>query len=1179
MTQKCLLFSSLLVLSSFSLQAQQDSSVYRLLWEITGNNLSQPSYLFGSMHVRDEMAFRFPDSLFLFLERCDVFANEIHMDSAMDKTIALLMNPDFYTDYLEESWNYEEDSLLAMELQLDSLLLDSTAFEMHLLPVEDSTSIAPVVEQEPFSEIIAGLFRKAKKKRPTYLDAYLMQIAKQQGKELQGLENIDEHLELLKSDFYLNGNRDFTNLFGELSNYRALLKVYEKGNIDVMLPYISDKEKKDLQLIERNHIMLATMVRIMQEKSLFAVVGAAHLPGAEGLVELLRQNGYQLRPIARNEATVDGSAWYDASAAVTWNTYRDTTYRYQVEMPCTVQTFDQQGMRMNMGIDIGRGMIFMATCTDLMPHQKDKLQVNLFSMQGYQVLSKTDTIIGDEKVMDFNLYTSQNDINYFRCRIWEKNQLYYVLYVGAYDKEQLQTDVVEAFLVNLKIDAAASNALTSIKSEAGAFSTSMPQSYIYTKGREDYGYFYSSENTSDIHRYRAYDDSGNYYLLHYKDIPPSSYYSLEEDRLRNALYEIAGLFEIYELTDTLSIEKGGYPGKSGRAVLESGEVLFCQTFLRNNRLYMLAGTSAEAEANNMPLLADFSFLPLKHSPLIHEANYSSKGIKAFFPAPAMNTNSDYYYYDDSYSIDSTSFQIGAIDSLSGLLYYMDWEILPELIKIDTPELYLKEFILTHFGYYTWNDSLIQSETRFIDDSIRIIKDFVLQSSSGQAWKKGRAFLQGRGLVKLLVSGSEESLAQAPVEDFLNSLFLDTSLPFWQEDAGHSKIDTILAYAVTQDTVLMNKIFDVIYEYDIDDSEARKVKEVLFDKQAWMSPDDFMYIQSTLFNRITDQFTLDELVRLYHLYPKNWGLKSNVLYQIAALQTDEAVPIFFELATQESDSLYGSTLLTDLYYQPDSIYSKYIDGLFQFLQSDTYSYDILSILNYRLEYNESDPALLMPHLEQVASLGDKWVSEWIADEMRDSSLVKDKLETLFRLYSLLAVPNENCAQQARSVIDFDLRSNLSGPALSVLVYQMKKTDQAYIKQLLSDSAQFLPTIRLLNASEKLDLVPKKLMDQEKIARAIFMEQFYYEDGSRVNVNLLKKQAVAFRGQTYHVYVYTYTYDYEWDDSEYIAIVGMFPDDPFEKFIDEGLINYSSYEIYEPEKLSEVIDKLVEQMVGW
>ena len=66
-----------IVLLAFSLsfvllsgaQTNANSKKYpSLFWEITGNGLSRPSYLFGTMHVSSKLVFHLPDSFYLALE-------------------------------------------------------------------------------------------------------------------------------------------------------------------------------------------------------------------------------------------------------------------------------------------------------------------------------------------------------------------------------------------------------------------------------------------------------------------------------------------------------------------------------------------------------------------------------------------------------------------------------------------------------------------------------------------------------------------------------------------------------------------------------------------------------------------------------------------------------------------------------------------------------------------------------------------------------------------------------------------------------------------------------------------------------------------------------------------------------------------------------------------------------
>jgi len=64
-----------------------------------------------------------------------------------------------------------------------------------------------------------------------------------------------------------------------------------------------DEENKEFMtelLKNRNNRWLAQLPALMEKQSLFIVVGAGHLVGAEGLIKGLQLKGYILKPVATN---------------------------------------------------------------------------------------------------------------------------------------------------------------------------------------------------------------------------------------------------------------------------------------------------------------------------------------------------------------------------------------------------------------------------------------------------------------------------------------------------------------------------------------------------------------------------------------------------------------------------------------------------------------------------------------------------------------------------------------------------------------------------------------------------------------------------------------------------------------------------------------------------------------
>src|SRR6202795_3024466 len=58
-------------------QKRMEKKYPALLWEITGNGLKKPSYLFGTMHVSSKMVFHLSDSFYLGIKSSDVVALEL----------------------------------------------------------------------------------------------------------------------------------------------------------------------------------------------------------------------------------------------------------------------------------------------------------------------------------------------------------------------------------------------------------------------------------------------------------------------------------------------------------------------------------------------------------------------------------------------------------------------------------------------------------------------------------------------------------------------------------------------------------------------------------------------------------------------------------------------------------------------------------------------------------------------------------------------------------------------------------------------------------------------------------------------------------------------------------------------------------------------------------------------
>ncbi len=286
--------SILLILFLSSIITQSHA---QLLWEISGNGLEKKSYLYGTMHLGDERIYQFNDSLMPLFSQCDVFAGEIILEQSIMQSFGLLMQMQMRNDTtLRDLLPREEYGLVKRKLdkRLDAMgMLFFADMIERIKPIFISMIMMDVELQS------AGSVEKEP------IDMYFQKIAKQKGMEVIGLETIKEQMDVferipLKTQAQmLYKEINAKKIEGE-NQLDAMIELYARQEIDSLYELTSagmDNETNKHLLIVRNHNMANRMEPIMKKKTMFVGVGAAHLPGEEGVIDLLRKKGYELRAV------------------------------------------------------------------------------------------------------------------------------------------------------------------------------------------------------------------------------------------------------------------------------------------------------------------------------------------------------------------------------------------------------------------------------------------------------------------------------------------------------------------------------------------------------------------------------------------------------------------------------------------------------------------------------------------------------------------------------------------------------------------------------------------------------------------------------------------------------------------------------------------------------------------
>jgi uncharacterized protein len=134
-------------------------------------------------------------------------------------------------------------------------------------------------------------------------EIYFTGLAKEKDRKIHALETASLQIGIfdkIPNDLQI---REMIKMLkeGGADEFHSMKGAYVAGNLLALEQAMSDNEMmrdwKNLILIDRNKQWVQTLGPLMPEKSLFIAVGAGHLPGGEGLIELLRNEGFQVTPI------------------------------------------------------------------------------------------------------------------------------------------------------------------------------------------------------------------------------------------------------------------------------------------------------------------------------------------------------------------------------------------------------------------------------------------------------------------------------------------------------------------------------------------------------------------------------------------------------------------------------------------------------------------------------------------------------------------------------------------------------------------------------------------------------------------------------------------------------------------------------------------------------------------
>ncbi len=297
-----LLFKFLvLLLSSQLLIAQQSTQSLDqgLLWKIEGNGIKDPSYLFGTIHIIPKEDYFLPKGLEESFNKVKKVFFEIDIDQMNDPSTMMgiydkiFMNNDTSLTDLVSVEDYEKLRVF---------------FENIGFPLSMVDRMKPM-----FLSALAGVDGNPNALKDGNYKSYeleLSELAKNKNLETEGLESLEFQLSIFDSIPY---NVQAKMLLESVSStgenedqMKQMYQNYKLQNLNALNQSISKEDQSlqpylEMMLYNRNKNWIPKIkAEVINGSCLFAV-GAGHLGGERGVIQLLIDEGFTIKPVMSDE--------------------------------------------------------------------------------------------------------------------------------------------------------------------------------------------------------------------------------------------------------------------------------------------------------------------------------------------------------------------------------------------------------------------------------------------------------------------------------------------------------------------------------------------------------------------------------------------------------------------------------------------------------------------------------------------------------------------------------------------------------------------------------------------------------------------------------------------------------------------------------------------------------------
>lgn len=1192
-----ILFPFLLFFSVLASAQKKTTAKYpSLLWEITGNGLTKPSYLFGTMHVSNKMAFHLSDSFYLALKSVDAVALELNPDTWQGEMVSMNNIKENYADFIRAPrGNYLTENSFRIDKYEDDL--------------KAAMSSEPTI-------VNSLLYRSYKAKEDfeedTFLDLYIYQSGKKLGKRATGVENYFETEKIVMeayADMAKEKKRKKIDI--DESRYDIFEKTqdaYRRGDLDLMdsLDRMMDRSDAFTEkfLFKRNEIQASSMDTIMKKNSLFVGVGAAHLPGQRGVIELLRKMGYTLRPIQMTDRDAAQKEVVDKmKVPVNFTTQTADDGFFSVAMPGPLFKLSGESQKLDRRqySDMANGSYYLVTrvktnAAFLGNSEKDvlnKIDSILYENIPGKILSKKQITKNGYTGFDISNRTRRGDLQRYNIFVTPSEVLFFKM--GGKDNYADGAEA-EQFFSSIKLKEAG-QASVIFQPAHGEFSVKFPQQpteYLNT----------TNSDMNDRWEYEAVDKTtGDAYLVFKKSL--HNFRFLDEDNFELGLLEESFRDpDQYEKQLSREIKNfKGYPALNVKEKQKDGSTVYARYIIRGPHYYVIAAKTRNKKTDFSSYFNSFDFLPFIYdvstvyvdtfmhfkvnTPVVPELNDEIRQITE--NAATANAASGFFNYWPRAK--NGSFRSNATGEMIGVSV----QEFPKYYYAKDSATFLADEMKTYFE----NTGLVLSKT----DTLNLknnVKGFryTLRDTGSSRTINRMLLLKDNYTFSLVSLGDTLAEASSFIRSFYNSIAPE------EKKLGRSiyenRLNEFIADLFSKDSATQKKAQQSISNIYFGEKGVPQIKAIL--ERLNLGDKDYFDSKVKLISElgyIKDTSRAVVVPLLKNIFEKtvDTSVFQNEVYKaLARHKTQKAYDLFKELVLQEppvfSDNYEYSNMFKSL---GDSLLlaRTLFPELLQLSTLSDYKDNVLSLLVTLVDSNLIKGADYENYFTKIyfdakvelkkLQIKDEKILEKELLKNEDDNKIKYTPSSYSRYnksdlddYSVLLLPFYDKKKNVQLFFERLLQSREADVRMNAAVLMLRNNitvADSILTNLAADNLYSSKLYTKLEKAKRSDKFPAKYKDQLEMAKSFLLaDKNYAKVDSLV---FIKKQATSYSDKKGVVYFFKYKVNK--DDDWKIGISGLQPEDERNIYTDDRLTSMTDKKIKKDEPLDEQLQNQLKRIL--